>query len=237
MMAMPYDPHINWKITQLNPVFDNEEDEVAHLGFRRRFDNAMTFRDHPVRYMPNKGDKNLYRTVMIDFIPAGTDIRDILQQVRGGPLESIQSFKPIGRSNDFMTARIVFNYELDAQALYKYGQNPGIEIAGKRVRVWQVLEPTYPKHAQLEKDIFEEGFTRLLLMGNVSAELYLKIQLKLADQVRAGFVVDFSVSHDGLQVVEFTSVEECAKAMRRLISDPDCASVRFDFKEDPCETR
>ena len=59
-------------------------------------------------------DKNLFRTVMIDFIPIGSTYKDVLSQVCGGSLEQIQLFEPVGNVTNFMTARVVFNYELGA---------------------------------------------------------------------------------------------------------------------------
>ena len=51
---------------------------------------------------------------MIDFIPFGTPYADLLAEIRGGTIESIQMYGPIGCSTDFVTARVVFTHELGA---------------------------------------------------------------------------------------------------------------------------
>lgn len=69
--------------------------------------------------VPNVLDDNLYRTVMIDFIPFGTHYSDVLQQIRGGTLELIQMYGPIGDVTDFATARVIYTDENGATALYR----------------------------------------------------------------------------------------------------------------------
>lgn len=56
---------------------------------------------------------------MIDFIPFGTPYSDVLQQIRGGNLESIQLYGPIGDVTDFVTARVIYTDESGATALYR----------------------------------------------------------------------------------------------------------------------
>lgn len=55
---------------------------------------------------------------MIDFIPFGTPYSDVLQQIRGGNLELIQLYGPIGDVTDFVTARVIYTDENGATALY-----------------------------------------------------------------------------------------------------------------------
>lgn len=56
---------------------------------------------------------------MIDFIPSGTPYSDVLQQIRGGNLELIQLYGPIGNVTDFVTARVIYTDENGATALYR----------------------------------------------------------------------------------------------------------------------
>lgn len=230
IMAMPFDVPVKWI---QGGIFEDDQDKINHLGFvsAQRMTN---FYKHPVRYLPRKSEKNLYRTVMIDFIPQGTEYAEILKNVRGGAIESVQLFDPIGSSTDFMTARIVFNYELGARSVYMHGQKTGLRIKGQKVRVWQVLEPTYPRNANLENEIFEEGYTRLLLIENATDTALAMLPTKLAYQFKAGFVINVTRSYDNLPMVEFTSVAECSRALHILINDADFGGSRFDFEEDPC---
>lgn len=64
-------------------------------------------------------ETNLFRTIMIDFIPIGTTYSDLLAYIRGGTLESIHLYGPIGDATDFVTARVVYTEETGAMALYR----------------------------------------------------------------------------------------------------------------------
>lgn len=59
---------------------------------------------------------------MIDFIPFGTPYGDLLAQIRGGTLESVQMYGPIGNATDFVTARVIFTDETGATGLYAVSQ-------------------------------------------------------------------------------------------------------------------
>lgn len=71
------------------------------------------------KIVPNVLDDNLYRTIMIDFIPFGTPYSDVLQQIRGGKVELIQMYGPIGDVTNFVTARVIYTDENGATALYR----------------------------------------------------------------------------------------------------------------------
>ncbi|KAK5076922.1 hypothetical protein LTR51_002608 [Lithohypha guttulata] len=190
------------------------------------------FRRHPVRYVPDLADKNLYRTVMMDFIPFGTSYADLLAQIRGGTLESVQMYGPIGNATDFVTARVVFVAETGAAALYMRGQHPGIYINGTQIRVWQVLEPTYPKNKELEEAIYVHGHTRILVINAVIENIEKVLKNKLRTQIEAGLVLDIGRTHDDLPIVEFTSIEEGTRALNALLNDRDFGGCDFDFEED-----
>lgn len=59
---------------------------------------------------------------MIDFIPFGTSYADLLAEIRGGTVESVQLYGPIGCATEFSTARVVFTHERSAQGLYTVSQ-------------------------------------------------------------------------------------------------------------------
>jgi hypothetical protein len=96
-----------------------------------------------VRFLPNPTEKNLYRTVMIDYIPPGATYQDVLAHLRTGALESIQMFPPLRGCTDYLTARVVFTYELPAVSVIMQFEkrlregNP-MRIRGEHVRIWQV---------------------------------------------------------------------------------------------------
>lgn len=116
------------------------------------------------------------------------------------------------------------------------GQDPGIRINGRPVRVWQVLEPTYPKNGDLEEAIYLNGHTRILIINAPMVEAKQVLKRKLRKQIEAGFILDISRSDDDddTTIVEFTNIEEATKALERFLDDPDLAGADFGFDDDPC---
>jgi hypothetical protein len=98
------------------------------------------------------------------------------------------------------------------------------------------LEPTYPANKQLEDDIFQDGYTRILLLENVENSGVLpKLHEKLAQEIQDGSVIKIWRTTDGVPMVEFTSVAAAAGAYRRLKVDRDFKDCVFDFDRDYCE--
>lgn len=63
------------------------------------------------------------------------------------------------------------------------------------------------------------------------------LKRKLRSQIEAGFVLDIGRSHDGVPLVEFTSIEEATKALKAFMEDKDFAGADFDFDDDYCNSR
>ena len=202
IVNFPYNISIPWVINDHNPIFDDDQDAGAARQFNHLHFNAnRTFWAHPVRYLPEVTEQNAYRTIMIDFIPLGSTYKDVLGSIRGGMLESIQLLPPLGRSTNFMTARVVFVYEAAARNMYMEDQHMGIFIRGQLVRVWQVLQPTYPRSVVLQEDI-DAGYTRNLMIWEATENQNARLLTKLARQVQTGTLVDDWTSHDGKRVLE-----------------------------------
>ena len=215
-----------------NPVWDDEHDKMLALGHGELPTNQKnSFWKHPVRYI-EYADKNLFRTIMIDYIPIGTTYKDVLEKISGGSLESIQLFDPIGGATEYMTARVVFDYELSASTTANHARDHGMKINGQSVRVWQVLTQTWPKNKDLEDDVFVKCYSRILLISKVSDEQLAPIPAKLA--FLGNSIIEIGRSYDGLPLIEFTSVAAAVKALHKLLIDPELGSAEFDFEEDPC---
>lgn len=60
---------------------------------------------------------------------------------------------------------------------------------------------------------------------------------KLRGQIEAGLVLDIGRTHDGVPMVEFTSIEQSTKALKAFLDDRDFAGADFDFDEDYCNSR
>jgi hypothetical protein len=233
-ICMPYHCRPNWAILQNKPLFDNEHELARARRLQAGRQQHATFWQHPVRYLPTGDEKNLCRTLIIDFLPLDTTLKDVLGLIRGGALESIQLFEPIGNVTDFKTARVVFHYEIPACDMYAYWQKYGLTLRGQSIRVLQ-LGYTYPKNRQLDEDVFTRCYTRILLIDNLNDRVIQRLPAYLNKQVKMGFVVEIGQADDGITMVEFTSVGEAAKAMRAMQTEEMFQGAVFDFDEDYCQ--
>ena len=236
----PLKLNIMWKVTPENPIYEDESDKVASIGIQRLPSNQDSrFWRHPVRYIEYL-EKNLFRTVMIDYVPLGTTLQHVLDNIYGGAIEKIELFGPIGKVTNFMTARIVFHYELAASMTASYAREHQMKIKGKSVRVWQVITQTYPKNRQLERDVFENMYTRLLLVNLKTATIeeeakdYRRALLPIKLDWLQSSIIEISKTADGFDLIEFTSVAAATQAMEQLRRDEDFGSIEMDFEDDPC---
>lgn len=103
--------------------------------------------------------------------------------------------------------------------------------------MWQVLEATYPKNKELEEAVYVHNHTRLLVIHAPIDNLHDLLKQKLRRQIEAGLVLDISRTHDGVPMVEFTSIEESTKALKAFLDDRAFAGADFDFEDDYCNSR
>lgn len=223
----PLDLSIKWKVTKENPIYENAE-RVRARGYQ-----TGVFWRHPVRFLDyGDKDKNIFRTVMIDYIPKDATYQDVLGEIRGGALEKIELVPAIGRATDYQTARVVFNFEIGASTTANYARDHGMIIKGKPVRVWQVITQTYPKNDTVDRDVFEEGYTRILIIDEIKQEALTLIPDKLAHLKSS--IVGYTKTFDDYPMIEFTSVAAATSALRVLTFDTDLGGVKFDFGDDYC---
>jgi hypothetical protein len=222
---------VKWKINKENPIFDDEYDLSASLLAQPRNERNGVFWEHPVRYLEHDS-KNLFRTVMIDYIPENATYLDVVSEICAGSLEKIELVPSIGEVTNYQTARVVFNFELGASTTVNYARDQGLKIKGQPVRVWQVLTQTYPKNKELEEFVFEDGFTRMLIINNATEDALISLPGKL--ECFKSSIIEYGRTFDGYPVVEFTSVAAAVAAMKLLMADLNFQGAEFDFDEDPC---
>ena len=227
---VPFDLSIKWHVTKENPIYD--EDEFSMWGVPRQTRGEIFYK-HPVRYLEyGDNDKNIFRTVMIDSIPEEATYEDVVEQVCGGSLEKIELVRSVGVNARGKTARVVFNFELGASTTANYARDHGMVIKGQPVRVWQIITPTYPKNKELDRNVFDNCFTRILIINNASRDALDTIPQKLYQFQNS--IVRYSKTFDRYPSVEFTSIATAVKAMYLLLTDPIFAGAEFDFDDDYC---
>jgi hypothetical protein len=226
--SSPVDITIKWRVTKDNPIY-NEDERPRPFGE----DAAKTYFKHPVRYF-SLTDNNIFRTVMIDYIDPQATVKDVLDQIQGGSIEKIQLVGPIGNGTitNYATARVVFNMEIGAITTVNEARNHGMKILGQSVRVWAVVTQTYPKNEKLERDIFMNGYTRIVMVNDASQEAIDSLPIKLARL--SSSIVTIGETFDKYPMIEFTNVADAITAVNLLLNDPEFEGAQFDFDEDYC---
>ena len=235
-MIAPYSVKLKWNQDKEHTLLAEDELE-CHRRFapdEQRIHQICSI-EQLVRYEPPVYEKNQFRTIMIDFIPLCTPLQALLKvlaRIRPGELESIQYLPRIGNATDFMTARVVFHYERNATSLIEVDRQTPLIVNGIRLRIWQPQTPTRPKDDQLEDDVFNKRYTRIIVITNASitAKENLPHLLNISPEVEMHFVVSIEEESDGAVVIEFTSVKDAKKALLYLRTRPEMygAEIRFD---------
>jgi hypothetical protein len=237
----------NWIVNKDNQIFDSLDEKweaTACLGPQFRANSP--FFNHPVRYLPEDaaGTKDAYRTVMIDGIPTGSTMSDVLKMVKGGSLESIQLFPPLGEAMPSMSARVVFNYEKAALNMVKnqdprHGQAQDVnrfKVNGTIVRCWMPTDPTYPRTAELERAVLGSAHaTRLISIGCIDEFIFDAIPHMFPQSCQA-HVINYLYYPEGQALIEFSDVRSAIKAMKDLQSERELWGARIDYQDDYCRT-
>ena len=236
-----------WRVNKGNPIFEDERDKWECIGSSGpAFRNNSCFFDHPVRYLPEDaaGTVDAYRTVMVDGIPVGSTMMDVLAIVRGGPLDSVQLFPPIGKATSFMTARIIFNYEHSAHNMVLTQESgPGhdpeanrFKIRNVAVRCWMPTDPTYPRNAETEYELFGKArASRIILLHGVDEYVYNQIPYKLR-AIKPGcdqHVIEYIYTENGSLSIEFSNIKTAITAFKQLrYRDPELCMIEMEYDDD-----
>jgi hypothetical protein len=235
-----------WTVNKDNPIFESDNDKWESLApCGPSFRGSSSFFDHPVRYLPEDaaGMADAYRTLMIDGIPVGSTMMDVLSIVRGGSLESIQLFPPIGKATSFMTARIVFNHEKPAHKIIEMQdlqreQNAGadrLKVKGVTVRCWMPTDPTYPRNAEVDREILGPArASRIILIHGIDEYVYNQIPYKLR-AIKPGcdqHVIEYSYTDNGWVTIEFSDVKTAIKVFKQLSIDSELWNAHMVYDND-----
>lgn len=85
--------------------------------------------------------------------------------------------------------------------------------------------------------MYVHGHTRVLVIHAPLDNINELLKQKLRGQIEAGLVLDIGRTHDGVPMVEFTSIEQATKALKAFLDDRDFAGADFDFDDDYCNSR
>ncbi|ETI28775.1 hypothetical protein G647_01226 [Cladophialophora carrionii CBS 160.54] len=232
-----------WLINKDYPIFETGEEKFEAVGGNgTAFHRNSPFPNHPVRYLPEDAASTIdaYRTVMIDEIPAGSTMLDVLNIVKGGSVESIQLFPPIGNATSFMTARVVFVFERSAHNMIKHQEAKSKEDAGARrfkikdvvVRCWMPTDPTYPRNYEVDHEIFGDNqATRIIFVDKVDEYVYNLLPYKIRSPYDQ-HVIEYSYTVEGSASIEFSDIKSAIKVKAILEKDRGMWPAQLRYAED-----
>lgn len=240
------DGETKWKIHKDNPIFEDEAEkwEILHRMGPLFFNNSP-FGTHPVRFLPEDAALSVdaFRTVMIDGIPVGSTMMDVLDIVKGGSLESIQLFAPIGTATTSMTARVVFIHERAAHNMIRHQQSTGgvdstatqFKIGEVSVRCWMPTDATYPRNANVERAISEQSASRIILVPGVDDYVYNMLPYEIPAPYDR-HIIDFGYMPDGAATIEFSDIKTAIKVKEILGRSADLMNAELQYGRDyTCE--
>ncbi|KAE8165620.1 hypothetical protein BDV40DRAFT_286078 [Aspergillus tamarii] len=236
---VPWDGKIRWAIEGPS-VFDDEEDELGAFYFRPNLLSRHPFSDiwmfqYGLRYVPAKGDINVYRTVRIENLPSTLTLKDILPVVSGEIFSArLTDTAPIMGSN---TAIITFVWQSDAVRFAQASRN-GIQFGPTMAKVVPINTPTYPISAELKRLIFKEGYTRCLCVSSLRESLKSEVRRVMEKSVHSEFIERIE---DGLVLgetyIRFHSIKVAAAACDLLKNHPSFTKCAFRFLKKASDMR
>lgn len=217
-------------------VFDNRAEEVSaarHPGniIGRPVTENMFFQ-YGLRYIPPATSGDLYRTVLIERLPHGVSLGQILPRIRGGRIYSA-SLCNTSSITKHWTALIVFLHETGASAFLRRVAQEGLFIGFTAVSVRRVPTPTYLIHPAMMQGA---QYSRTRCLGVCSPEPMFRMAVhRVLANSGLGDQVECFGEHDpsGATSIRFHSIKAAARAFEVLLSSKTPKLI-VKYVADPC---
>ncbi|MCJ1242185.1 hypothetical protein MMC14_010192 [Varicellaria rhodocarpa] len=188
-----------------------------------------------VQYSP--ADKqDMLHTVTITGIPPKTTNKDLLSNIRGGIVVSMNLVNTVSITGT-LTALVKFLYEQDTLAFYNFTKNDPLQIYGRTADVTMLATPSWPLAPSLRQAILEKGHTRCLEVQtfprNVSPAAF-RIDLRTLHAVTERDIEHTCMRLDGTLELRFTSISAAGRAHELLTTTRKYNSCQVKFTVDPC---
>lgn len=222
-------PEINWNL-KANQIFSSSAEKNKFQLEEDQYDSRFSsFWLHPVRYQPDPTEPNTCRTVQVDNLPLNCNEKDVLSIIHHGKVESIQLVH-MGRlrglkAAPFKNARIVFTREHSASLFSCDTQK--LTVLGQRIRVYQQLEPTYPRTPAADEAVYTHKMTRIISIPSFG--LNTATVAAALRQFGITGLLELS-SQEGKTVLEFGSILRAYKALQTL----EIRGVKVEKESDYC---
>lgn len=189
-----------------------------------------------IRFEPDPMETDIYRTVLVDNLPAGLTVFALLQFVKSGAIESVKSVETTNITGH-LSALITFIHEKGARTFDQQARRTPLIFAGIMARVTLLPSPTYPRTKKLQIAITKHAHTRCLEVRNfprgvTPAEL--EHDLRVYQAMRTHRIVSKKMRDDGVLELGFTSVNYAGLAYAVLTTWRRYQGCRVVFVTDPC---
>ncbi|KAJ5104193.1 hypothetical protein N7532_004722 [Penicillium argentinense] len=230
-----------WKSTKCD-AFDSDQETrnaaIFMFGERKELQaRELGLFTIGLRTTPTMGDENVYRTVLVDDLPCGVHIQDVLANVTGGIIEKaiLAKTEPITGHPSVM---IRFVHQDGAQEFLRRCRGR-LFIKYGRVRVRQVGTPTFPASVQLEREI-AEGRTRCLKVRTNLEDVSEITRHVLRERIWTKHIEGFFDENveTGCMSIRLTSIAWAIKAYNILRLPGGIkrgVNATITFGKDPCD--
>ncbi|KAI9833488.1 MAG: hypothetical protein M1819_003646 [Sarea resinae] len=189
-----------------------------------------------VRYLPFAHHPDVFRTVMMQKIPPGVALHDVLEKVRGGLVVSARllSTEVICGTQ---TAMVTFLRESAALDYIDFATTNSITFAGSQAQISFAETATWPSTQCIRDGIEQHGHSRCLRIYDLPSKAPVAMLKKKLHPVEYYGVHVIDHREDGLSgdlEVRFSSVATSVLARAILKLTPAYCRSRINFSPDPC---
>ncbi|KAJ3328964.1 hypothetical protein HDU76_008922 [Blyttiomyces sp. JEL0837] len=170
------------------------------------------------------GQGAMNRTVYLGGVHAEAVTKDICDVVRGGILQQV---KYMAEKN---IAFVTFIDPSAAMALYHRGNNEGVVIKGKRVKVGWGKPSTIPMSVATA---IQTGASRNVYIGSIDASVNEERLRRDLNEYGEIEMVNL-VPDKNIAFVSFTDILSAVKAVEGMKANPEYASYKVSFGKDRC---
>ncbi|KAI4088718.1 MAG: hypothetical protein LQ344_005874 [Seirophora lacunosa] len=195
-----------------------------------------------IRFRPDPTETDIYRTILVDNLPAGVTVSALLQKIRGGAIQSVKSLDTTSITGR-LSALITFVHEKGARAALDHqarrgAATPPLEFDGVKARVTLLPTPTYPLCKKLQTAITKHAHTRCLAVTNFPrtavAPADLERDLRVYPAMTTHRIVERKMRADGVLELGFASVDYAGWAFALLTRWHRYRGCKVSFAADPC---
>lgn len=231
--TVPWDGQLRWAIKGCS-VFDDQEEEADALYYpnnllsRVLLSNRLVFQ-YGLRYIPSMTETNVYRTVMIENLPANISLNQVLLNV-SGEVYSSRLFDTRAITG-YNTAIVVFLLESEARNFVKKSEE-GLHVGSALAKVALVNTPTYPMPAEMD-NLVNKGYSRCLVVSDVSTTTQKDICGVLKRSAYHSYIERVKAGPSAGQVtIRFHCIKSAAAVLSLLQGHPSFRKCSVSFMKE-----